>query len=183
MAPTSTLASSAGWPPGPATISTSPPPTPPDSTRSRSGSTSSRRRPSAAAPSPPSPNSRRRSAASPTTTTPVPGPSCGPPLPTPSSTRSRDYLWLFPGHNTSLNCPKTDRRILGPDPKNPAVLSDRSAVCSNAGSAARLSATDEGHRPRGSSSFHSLPSRTAVCGWSMSRDGTRDLSPHCLGNW
>ena len=51
--------SSAGSPPGHATISISLPPTPPGSTRSRSGSTSSPRKPSAAAPSPRSPSSRR----------------------------------------------------------------------------------------------------------------------------
>ena len=77
------------------------PPTPPGSTRSRFGSTSSRRRRSAAGPSLPSPGSRRGSCASPSTTTPRPGSSCGPRPPTPSSTRSRNYAWLFPGHNTS----------------------------------------------------------------------------------
>ena len=116
-APTSMPRSSAGSRPGLATTSTSPPPTPPGSTRSRSGSTSSPRRPSAAAPSPRSPSSRRRSSASPTTTTTqARSPSCGLPPQTPSFRRSRDYVQLSLGHDTSR--PRTkplprDLRIRG----------------------------------------------------------------------
>ena len=65
-------------------------------------------------------SSRRRAAATLTTPTPAPDPSRRPRPPTPSSTRSRDYAWLFPGHNTRRSHWELGWSSTGREPQGPA---------------------------------------------------------------
>jgi putative transposase len=102
--PTSIPRSELGSPAARVGTFTSRPPTPRGSTKSNASSPSSPNAPSAGALSTPPQTSSKKSTASFAITTQTQGPSRGPPVPTPSSRNSPDFVSEFPGQNTLAGC-------------------------------------------------------------------------------